>query len=118
MSAAEVDDCLFCKFVSGQITPDVVYQDEHVLAFRDINPQAPVHVLIVPKRHVRDASTVEESDGPMLAALAGAARTIAQAEGLDGGYRLVANVGPDAGQTVFHLHVHLLGGRSLSWPPG
>lgn len=112
------DDCLFCKFVSGEIAPDIVYQDDQVLAFRDINPQAPTHVLIVPKRHVRDASTVEPSDGPMLAAIANAARAIAQDEGLGGGYRLVANVGPDAGQTVFHLHVHMLAGRSLAWPPG
>lgn len=113
-----MDDCLFCKFVAGEITPDIVYQDEHVLAFRDINPHAPTHVLIVPKEHTRDASTVEPGDGPMLAAIMNAARTIAEQGGLDGGYRLIANVGPDAGQSVFHLHVHLLGGRSLGWPPG
>ncbi|HEX9696667.1 MAG TPA: histidine triad nucleotide-binding protein [Actinomycetota bacterium] len=113
-----MDDCLFCKFVSGQIAPDIAYQDEQVLAFRDINPQAPTHVLIVPKTHTRDASTVEAADGPMLAAILNAARAIAEQDGLAGGYRLVANVGPDAGQSVFHLHVHMLGGRSLAWPPG
>ncbi|HVL91112.1 MAG TPA: histidine triad nucleotide-binding protein [Actinomycetota bacterium] len=113
-----MEDCLFCKFVSGEIAPDVVYQDDLVLAFRDINPQAPTHVLIVPKQHTKDASTVEPSDGPALAAITNAARTIAAQEGLPGGYRLVANVGPDAGQSVFHLHVHMLGGRSLAWPPG
>lgn len=112
------EDCLFCTFVSREITPDVVFEDEQVLAFRDINPQAPTHVLIIPKQHTRDASTVERTDGPMLAAITNAARMIARDEGLDGGYRLVANVGPDAGQSVFHLHVHMLGGRSLAWPPG
>lgn len=112
------EDCLFCKFVSREIPADIVFEDEHVLAFRDINPQAPTHVLIIPKEHTRDASTVEAGDGPMLAAITNAARTIAEQHGLSGGYRLVANVGPDAGQSVFHLHVHMLGGRSLAWPPG
>lgn len=113
-----MDDCLFCRFVSGEITPDTVYDDEHVLAFRDINPQAPTHVLIIPKKHTKDVSTVEAGDGAMLAAITTAARIIADQEGLSGGYRLVANVGADAGQSVFHLHVHMLGGRSLAWPPG
>ena len=113
------DDCLFCRFVSGEIAPDIVYQDDDVLAFRDINPQAPTHVLIVPKKHTRDASSVESADGGMLVAIMNAARIIAEAEGIaGGGYRLVANVGPDAGQTVFHLHFHLLGGRTMTWPPG
>lgn len=112
-------DCLFCKVVMGEISPDVVYDDEHVLAFRDLNPQAPVHVLIIPKEHTKDATTIGPGDGPMLEALFAAGRTIAEREGVvEPGYRLVANVGPDAGQSVYHLHVHLLGGRPMAWPPG
>ncbi|MGH2830217.1 MAG: histidine triad nucleotide-binding protein [Actinomycetota bacterium] len=114
-----MEDCLFCKFVSGEIKPDVVYDDEHVLAFRDLNPQAPTHVLIVPKEHTRDATTIQPGHGPMLAALFAAGHAIAQQEGIvESGYRMVANVGPDAGQSVYHLHVHLLGGRPMAWPPG
>lgn len=112
-----MDECLFCKMASGEIKPDIVYQDDRVLGFRDINPAAPVHVLLIPKEHVNDASTVD--DGALLAALFAAGRSVAEAEGiLATGYRLVANVGRDAGQSVFHLHVHLLGGRSMGWPPG
>ena len=114
-----MDECLFCKFVSGEIKPDVVYEDDQVLAFRDINPAAPVHVLIIPKEHVRDVSTLTASNAPLLSALFAAAKTVAEQEDvLSSGYRLVANVGPDAGQSVFHLHIHLLGGRTMTWPRG
>ena len=112
-------DCLFCSIVAGGIPADVVLDRGGVLAFRDINPQAPTHILIIPKEHVRDISTLDASSGAMLAELIGAANALAVSEGIAGsGYRVVANVGPDAGQTVFHLHLHLLGGRPMAWPPG
>ncbi|GAC1418864.1 MAG: histidine triad nucleotide-binding protein [Actinomycetota bacterium] len=111
--------CLFCTFVSGEIKPDVVYEDEHVLAFRDINPVAPVHVLIIPKEHIPDVAAISGHHSAMLVALYDAARMIAESEGVArSGYRLVANAGRDGGQSVFHLHVHLLGGRQMGWPPG
>lgn len=112
-------DCLFCKIASGEIPADVVLDREDVLAFRDVNPQAPTHILLIPKTHVRDVSALDASYGPMLAELIGAANELARSEGIaESGYRVVANVGPDAGQTVFHLHVHVLGGRPMAWPPG
>ncbi len=112
-------DCLFCKIIAGEIPADVVLDSDGVLAFRDVNPQAPLHVLVVPKDHVRDASVIERSHGELLADLMRAARKVASSEGVDAsGYRLVLNVGPDAGQTVFHLHLHVLGGRPMAWPPG
>lgn len=110
--------CLFCRIVSDQIPSDRVYEDDEVLAFRDIAPQAPTHVLIIPRRHIADAHDLTDDDGPLLAALFGAARRIADEAGLGNGYRVVTNIGPESGQTVFHLHLHLLGGRSLAWPPG
>ncbi|TMK21972.1 MAG: histidine triad nucleotide-binding protein [Actinobacteria bacterium] len=112
-------DCLFCKIVAGEIPSTVVLNRGNVFAFRDVNPQAPTHILVVPKEHVRDVSVLDESAGPLLAELVVAANELARSEGIvSSGYRLVANVGPDAGQTVFHLHVHLLGGRPMGWPPG
>jgi histidine triad (HIT) family protein len=112
-------DCLFCKIVAGDIPSEVVFDRGGVFAFRDVNPQAPLHVLVVPKEHVRDAAALEPSHGALLAELIGAANEIAAGEGVTAsGYRLVMNVGPDAGQTVFHLHCHVLGGRPMSWPPG
>ena len=114
-----MSDCLFCTIVAGEIPADVVLDREDVLAFRDINPQAQTHILIIPKTHVRDISSLDASSGPMLAELIVAANDLARSEGIaESGYRVVANVGPDAGQTVFHLHVHLLGGRPMAWPPG
>ena len=109
-------DCIFCKIASGEIEGDVVHQDEHVTAFRDLNPQAPTHVLLIPNRHV--ASIDDLDDGDLSFRLLRAARQVAQDEKLDNGWRLVTNVGPDSGQTVFHLHWHLLGGRQMGWPPG
>jgi histidine triad (HIT) family protein len=110
-------DCLFCKFASKEITPDVVYEDDSVLAFRDINPQAPTHILVIPKKHV--SSLAEAGGEDDLQSLLLAAAEIARQEGVAGtGYRVVINNGEGAGQSVFHLHVHLLGGRPMTWPPG
>jgi len=111
-------DCLFCRIVAGEIPSDRVYEDDEVLAFRDIAPRAPTHVLVIPRRHVADAHALTDADGPLLAQLFGAVRRIADDAGLSNGYRVVTNVGPEAGQSVFHLHLHLLGGRTMSWPPG
>ena len=110
--------CLFCKIVEGSIPSTAVYQDELCYAFADINPQAPVHVLIVPRRHIDSMTSAGESDKALLGHLLWAAAEIARAKGLARGYRAVLNTGPDGGQTVDHLHVHLLGGRPLPWPPG
>ncbi len=112
-----MSDCLFCKMAVGEITPDIVYQDDSVLAFRDINPQAPVHILIIPKRHVK---TLNELDDTELAGkLLSTAVKLAKQEGLaDDGYRTVFNCNQQGGQEVFHLHLHLLGGRQMLWPPG
>jgi histidine triad (HIT) family protein len=111
-------NCLFCKIVAGEIPSDRVYDDDAVIAFRDINPRAPTHVLVVPRRHVADVHALADADGELLDRLFGAIRSIADQAGLASGYRVVTNVGPDAGQSVFHLHFHLLGGRTMSWPPG
>jgi histidine triad (HIT) family protein len=111
-------DCLFCRIASGEVPADRVHEDDQVIAFRDINPRAPTHVLVIPRRHVADAHALDDADGPLLAALFAATRRVADAEGLSEGYRIVTNVGPAAGQTVLHLHLHLLGGRSMGWPPG
>ncbi len=111
-------DCLFCRFVAGEITPDVVAETDHSLAFRDLNPVAPTHVLVVPKVHVATAAELGASHPQALADVVGVAAAVAAQEGLDGGYRLVFNTGPDAGQSVFHAHLHLLGGRGMTWPPG
>ncbi len=113
------DDCLFCRIVAGEVTADVIRQDEHTVAFRDISPQAPVHVLVIPRRHLTSAATVEAGDAMVVADLLLAARAVADQEGvLDSGYRLVFNVGDDALNSVAHLHLHVLGGRRLTWPPG
>lgn len=111
-------DCLFCRIVAGEIPSDRVLETDDVIAFRDINPRAPTHVLVIPRRHIPDAQALTDEDGPILAALFGAVRRIADEAGLERGYRVVTNVGPESGQSVFHLHFHLLGGRPMSWPPG
>lgn len=111
------DQCLFCRIIRHEIPANVVVETEDCLAFRDINPQAPVHVLVVPKRHV--GSLNEAEDAQFVGRLALVAAQIAKREGIAvGGYRTVINTNADAGQTVFHLHLHLLGGRAMSWPPG
>ena len=112
-------DCLFCKIIAGEIPSTKVYEDKLVVAFRDIVPVAPTHVLIVPRRHIVDADALERDDQPELIAMFLASKIIARNEGIDeNGYRLTFNVGDDAGNSVAHLHLHLLGGRFLAWPPG
>ncbi len=112
-----MENCLFCKIIQGQIPSTKVYEDESVLAFRDIAPQAPIHILVIPKSHYDSVRQVSNPD--VLGTLMIKAAEIAQAEGLDSkGYRLVCNTGQDGGQTVDHLHIHLLGGRVMTWPPG
>jgi len=113
-----VENCLFCKIAAGEIPSKIVYQDQDVVAFEDINPQAPHHVLFIPRRHIASMANLTIEDGPVLAALFIAAAKVARERGIDeSGYRFVANVGPDAGQSVFHLHFHLIGGRPMGWPP-
>jgi len=112
-------DCLFCRMVAGEIQPDTVYEDEQLLAFRDINPQAPTHVLVIPKRHVATLNDLDENDCELVGQMLLTAKAIAAEEGLaERGYRTVFNCNADAGQTVFHIHLHLLGGRHMGWPPG
>jgi histidine triad (HIT) family protein len=110
--------CLFCRIVAGDIPSTLVYEDEHLVAFRDIDPKAPTHVLLVPRRHVTSLAALDAGDAELAGRLLLAAADLARAEGLQGGWRVVSNVGEDAGQSVPHLHVHLLGGRALGWPPG
>ena len=113
------DDCLFCKIVSGDVPAKIVRETERTLAFRDINPQAPTHVLVVPKDHHRDVAALAAADETMLAQVLKEAHEVAVGEGVaDAGYRVVFNTGSQAGQTVFHVHAHVLGGRGLNWPPG
>ncbi len=112
-------DCLFCKIIAGTLPATLVHKDDHLTAIRDINPQAPTHILVLPNRHIVSISEAERGDEPLLGALLRAASQLAEKEGLmPDGYRLVVNTGPNAGQSVFHLHVHLLGGRRMRWPPG
>jgi len=112
-------DCIFCRIASGEVQAQEVDETDQVLAFRDMSPQAPTHVLLIPKQHLADsAEALGPEHGTMLGELFTLASRIARAEGLEGGWRLVTNVGPGAGQSVFHLHFHLLGGRTMTWPPG
>lgn len=111
-------DCLFCKFVRREIEPVVVGKSDLSLAFRDINPQAPTHVLVIPKRHVADAAELTAASAEELADVFALAAQVAADDGLANGYRLVFNTGRDAGQEVFHAHLHLLGARAMAWPPG
>ena len=111
-------DCLFCRIVAGEVPSERVHEDDQVIAFRDIAPRAPTHVLVIPRRHIPDAHAVTEADAELLSRVFAVVRGVADAEGLERGYRVVTNVGPESGQTVFHLHLHLLGGRPMAWPPG
>lgn len=114
-----VDNCIFCKIARGEIPATVVYQDERVVAFRDINPGAPTHVLIIPREHIGSAAEVDASNAALAGYLVQIAAQVAKQENLvENGYRLVTNIGADAGQSVPHLHFHLLGGRQMAWPPG
>jgi histidine triad (HIT) family protein len=111
-------DCLFCKIVAEEVSADVVHASDHVVAFRDINPQAPTHILLIPRDHIESAVELTEEHERVLMELVRSAAHLAKAEGLENGWRLVTNVGPEAGQSVPHLHFHLLGGRRMLWPPG
>ena len=111
------EDCLFCKIVAGEVDADVVHQDDHTVAFRDISPKAPTHVLVVPRRHVRDWSELAASAPELAQPLVEAVPEVAEAAGISS-YRVVANTGEKSGQTVFHLHLHVMGGRPMLWPPG
>jgi histidine triad (HIT) family protein len=113
------DDCIFCKIVAGAIPAAKIFEDERAVAFRDINPQAPTHALVIPRAHVASLAEAGEADEALLGHLLLVAARVARDEGLaESGYRTVINTGAGAGQTVFHIHVHLLGGRRLTWPPG
>jgi histidine triad (HIT) family protein len=112
-------DCIFCKILAGEIDADIVYQTDQVLGFRDLNPQAPMHVLIIPRRHISTINDIDESDAEVIGQLFVAAKEIAAVEGLaEPGYRVTMNCNEGAGQSVFHVHLHLLGGRQFTWPPG
>ncbi len=112
-------DCLFCRIVAKEIPAEIVYETDRTLAFRDVDPQAPTHVLVIPKGHYRDAAALAAADHGLADEVIKAAHEVALREGVaESGYRLVFNTGPGAGQTVFHVHGHVLGGRGLRWPPG
>jgi histidine triad (HIT) family protein len=118
-TADAAPDCLFCGIVAGRIPSTLLHGDDLVIAFRDIAPRAPTHILLVPRRHIRSAAELTEADAPLVGRLFAVAAEIARAEGIvDAGYRLVSNVGRWGGQTVDHLHIHLMGGRPFQWPPG
>jgi histidine triad (HIT) family protein len=114
----DLNDCLFCKIARKEIPADIVYEDDDVLAFRDIRPQAPVHVLVIPKRHIATLADLTQEDKDVMGHVTLVASRLARDLGVSEGYRVVINCGKDAGQSVFHIHMHLLGGRSLGWPPG
>lgn len=114
-----MSDCLFCKMVAGEIAPDKVYEDADLIAVRDINPQAPVHILVIPRRHIATLNDLEAADAALAGRMLLAAARLAEEEGVaEAGYRTLFNCNAGAGQSVFHLHLHLLGGRRLGWPPG
>jgi histidine triad (HIT) family protein len=111
-------ECIFCRIAAGEVPADIVHRDERAVAFRDIRPQAPTHVLVVPRRHWTSLAEVPSGEEALLGHLLALCRDLARRLGLEGGYRVVVNTGADGGQTVGHLHLHLLGGRAMQWPPG
>lgn len=113
-----MSDCLFCKIIAGQIPASKVYEDDRVLAFNDIDPKAPTHVLIIPKQHIVGLNTAGDADAEILGYMQLIAARLGRDRGIEDGYRTVLNVGPRSGQSVFHLHLHLIGGRDMTWPPG
>lgn len=113
------NDCIFCRIIAGEIPVSVIYKDERALAFRDSNPQAPVHALVIPREHIESLDEASQRDEGALGHLLRVAARVANDQGLsESGYRTIINTGAGAGQSVFHLHIHVLGGRSLNWPPG
>ncbi len=113
-----MSDCIFCKIATGEIPSKKAYEDEKVLAFYDLDPQAPVHILVIPKEHIKSAAEIDESNSALVAHIFEVAATLAKELGLDNGFRVVTNCGESAGQSVHHIHFHLLGGRDFTWPPG
>lgn len=113
-----MENCIFCKIAAGEIPSNKAYEDDQILAFYDLDPQAPVHILIIPKEHISSADDLTEENGPLLGHIFVTAAKLAKELGLENGYRIVNNCGEDGGQTVKHLHFHLLGGRGMAWPPG
>ena len=114
-----MSDCLFCKMVAGDIQPDVVFEDDNVLVFRDMHPQAPVHVLVIPKMHIATTNDITAEQAGLVGKMVLAAQQVAADEGIaEPGYRMVMNCNPEAGQSVYHIHMHVLGGRPMNWPPG
>lgn len=113
-----MDDCIFCKIAKGEIPSNKAYEDDKVLAFYDLEPQAPVHILIIPKEHILSAAEITEENSGVVAHIFEVAAKLAKEKKLDGGFRIVSNAGEDAGQSVKHLHFHLLGGRTFGWPAG
>lgn len=111
-------DCLFCKIVSKEVPSIVLYEDDDILAFEDIDPKAPAHFLVVPKRHIDSANALTKADGPLLGRIFEAIAALCEQKGITNGHRIVTNIGTDGGQSVGHLHFHVLGGRALAWPPG
>jgi len=114
-----MSDCIFCKMVAGDIKPDVVYEDDEVLAFRDMHPQAPTHVLVIPKMHIATTNDLDAGNADIIGKLHLAAKQVAADAGIaERGYRTLINCNPESGQSVYHIHLHLLGGRAMGWPPG
>ena len=114
-----MSDCLFCKILDGEIPCDKVYENDHVIAFRDLNPQAPTHILVIPRKHIATVNDLTPDDKNIVGEMVLAAQQVAQLEGIEEeGYRLIMNCNEGAGQTVFHIHMHILGGRIMNWPPG
>lgn len=112
-------DCVFCKIIDKEIPSDIIYEDSDVIAFNDLDPQAPIHFLVIPKKHIQSIATLEEADSQIISKVFATIKKIASEKGLDeNGYRVVTNVGEDGGQSVPHLHFHVLGGRGFKWPPG
>ena len=115
----QMDECLFCKIVNNEVPCELVFENEYLLAFRDINPQAPTHILVIPRKHISTINELETEDTVLVGEILLTARNLAKVENIDqDGFRTVFNCNKDAGQTVFHIHLHLLGGRRFSWPPG
>ena len=113
-----MSDCIFCKIANKEIESDIVYEDDRAVAFNDINPHAPVHILVIPKKHIAGVAEAQDEDAELMGHLQLVAARLAKEKGVAEGYRIVVNSGPLAGQSVMHLHYHLLGGRRLNWPPG